>query len=94
MPLESVSATTINGDDGEGAGDDRGEAEAVAVADGAVEGPQATSIKAAITHARDTIMERRPSLEGYFRALRITTFHIRWSVLCSPRTGRRNSRPT
>src|SRR6266550_4029093 len=34
-PLESVSATTINGDDGEGIGDDWGEAEVVGEADGA-----------------------------------------------------------
>jgi hypothetical protein len=61
-PLESVSATTINGDDGESVGDDRAEAEAVdeAEVEGAVEGPQATRINAATTHARDTIMERRP----------------------------------
>ena len=58
-PLESVSATTINGDDGEGVGDDTGEAEAVADANGVVDGPQATRINAAKAHARDTIMERR-----------------------------------
>lgn len=57
-PLESVSATTINADDREGVGDDSGEA--VAEADGGVEGLQATRINAAIAHARDTIMERRP----------------------------------
>jgi hypothetical protein len=59
-PLESVSATTIKGDDGEGVGDDTGEAEAVAEAEGAVDGPQETRINAAIAHARDTIMERHP----------------------------------
>jgi hypothetical protein len=49
-PLESVSATTINGDDGD----------AVAEADGAVEGPQATRINPAIEQTRNTIIECRP----------------------------------
>jgi hypothetical protein len=59
-PLESVSATTINGEDREGVGDDSGEVEAVADPDGAVDGPQETRINAAIAHARDTIIKRSP----------------------------------